>query len=832
VFRSESLTRMFRSVRSASRGPGRPFCFLGTTILILLLVSLGWPQGNEWKWLTGGNLNKVKFIGQKGWIIGDDGNQGIILHTTNGGDTWAIQPHNTGRHYFRGLSFCDSLNGVIVGGYRSMGEPGFIMKTSDGGQTWSLGTSPTTYNLNRVCYLDTLHIWMTSDTSAIFRTTDGGNIWDSAPVDRGYQGMDFLDSLRGFAVSDPGIFEIAKTTDGGRTWNYTLDNTVAGTSSINMADSMRGGSAGSPNVMVITTNGWQTWTQVPCGGGGALNDISYHDTLNGFMVGGQNNHPAQYYRTTDGGLTWAVDSITQNRSFAGVDAKQLPVAWIAGEAGSILKTTTSGNTWTVLRNVDIGTTSLINADFYDANQGWAVGTYGVITHTTNGGTVWQFQTSNVSSDLLGISFADSVYGKICTYGGGILGTRDGGNLWAGESTGATHPLWSIDLVDTAFGVAVGGEYGPPLDSIRRYRAEGLRSRGAEERWGSHTNDDIASSSRSREFLRFAQDKPRNDTPWIDDTLKLWGTGLDFCKYPWRLEETVLTTAYRTITRTTNGGALWIAQNTSGQVPLFGVSFVSRSEGWACGDIQGGMGVILHTTDSGATWQGQSSNVSQFLNWIQFRGTQNGWCVGGGGTALWTTDGGNTWNQGNSGTAETLWSCAFYDSIHGFACGNNGLLIKTVDGGRNWTPDTSMVYANLTAVNALDSLHAWTVGSYGMVLGWREAGVEGVETATEGSWQLAVGRLEQSYPNPMRENCAIGYWLLANSKAELSIYDITGRRVRSFPRNEFGVRMTDIGRHTVIWDGRDETGKNVPAGVYFYQLRAKEITETKKLVKIQ
>ena len=85
--------------------------------LALLLAPLaGWGQ-SEWRWLTGGNLKAVKFIGQKGWIIGDDGNQGIILHTTNGGDTWAIQPHNTGRHYFWGLSFCDSLNGIIVGGY-------------------------------------------------------------------------------------------------------------------------------------------------------------------------------------------------------------------------------------------------------------------------------------------------------------------------------------------------------------------------------------------------------------------------------------------------------------------------------------------------------------------------------------------------------------------------------------------------------------------------------------------------------------------------------------------------------------------------------------------
>jgi len=184
-----------------------------------------------------------------------------------------------------------------------------------------------------------------------------------------------------------------------------------------------------------------------------LKDISFHDSLIGFMVGGENNHHAQYYKTTNGGLTWAVDSATWNYSFNGVDAKQLPVAWIAGGAGSILKTTTSGNSWTVIRNTDIEYKTLANVFFYDINRGWAIGTEGAITHTTNGGTVWQRQVSSVNSYLWGISFPDSLHGKITTSGGGVLGTRDRGNTWIGESTGATSPLYDIVLVDTLYGVA-------------------------------------------------------------------------------------------------------------------------------------------------------------------------------------------------------------------------------------------------------------------------------------------------------------------------------------------------------------------------------------------
>ena len=75
-----------------------------------------------------------------------------------------------------------------------------------------------------------------------------------------------------------------------------------------------------------------------------------------------------------------------------------------------------------------------------------------------------------------------------------------------------------------------------------------------------------------------------------------------------------------------------------------------------------------------------------------------------------------------------------------------MVIQTTDGGRNWVTDTSKCYANLDAVYALDSTHVWTVGSYGMVLGWREAGVTGVETRQEGRRQKAEGGVK-AIPNP-------------------------------------------------------------------------------------
>jgi photosystem II stability/assembly factor-like uncharacterized protein len=763
----------------------------------------------------------VKSRGNNIWVVGA---QGLILHSTDRGDAWNIRESGVSTN-LNGLSFPDDLHGWAVGDY------GYVVRTTDGGFNWQIQTQLNTPWGWGVFFLDSLSGWICGPIDTVYKTNDGGNSWVKLPQGQPNHGTSvvFVDSLRGWLSLDTGAAGILKTTDGGQTWRFILGS-GGQFQSLDMLDGQRGWGAGGD--ISKTTDGWETWT-VQYSPPGYFYGISLGDSSYIWSVGSNSNiDRAMIVSTTNGGSSWTMDtSRVRDNYYYSVDGHlQLTNVTVVGNGGAIVRSTNAGNTWRVIRNVDTKQWGLLNATFYDANLGWATGLNGVITHTTNGGTLWRRQASGTFNYLFGVDFPEALRGWTCSDGGQILTTTDAGNVWTFQTSNTTYPLFSMDFIDTMFGVAVGGYYGPPEPPI----GEGHGSRGAWERgetalqnakW--KTNGEIASSSR---FIG----APRNDTLPIwgaDPITKALGEGrYDFWKYPWRPDEVINQTPYRAITRTTNGGAIWIAQNSMGLVPLYGVSFVTPGEGWACGDPQGGMGVILHTTDSGATWQGQNSNVNRGLYWIQFRNSQTGWSVGDAGTALWTTDGGATWNQGNSGTTQQLLSCAFYDTQNGFACGANGLLLKTADGGRNWQPDTSQVKVGLSAVFALDSTHAWAMGGDAMVLGWRFAGVSGVEAEGQRG-RGAEGKgivLEQSYPNPMIENCAIGYWLTTEGKAELSIYDVTGRRVRFFAP----LRMTAYGRQMVRWDGRDETGKNVPTGVYFYQLRVKELTETKKLVKVQ
>ena len=56
------------------------------------------------------------------------------------------------------------------------------------------------------------------------------------------------------------------------------------------------------------------------------------------------------------------------------------------------------------------------------------------------------------------------------------------------------------------------------------------------------------------------------------------------------------------------------------------------------------------------------------------------------------------------------------------------------------------------------------------------------------------------------------------------YNITGQRITTLVSGRL-----EAGSHTVVWNGRDETGKTVSSGVYLYRVKAGEFVETKKMV---
>jgi len=73
-------------------------------------------------------------------------------------------------------------------------------------------------------------------------------------------------------------------------------------------------------------------------------------------------------------------------------------------------------------------------------------------------------------------------------------------------------------------------------------------------------------------------------------------------------------------------------------------------------------------------------------------------------------------------------------------------------------------------------------------------------------------LNGNHPNPFNPMTAIKFSVPAAQCVELAVYDVRGVRVRTLVRE-----VMSAGHHTVNWMGRDDSGRGVASGAYFYRL---------------
>ncbi len=85
-------------------------------------------------------------------------------------------------------------------------------------------------------------------------------------------------------------------------------------------------------------------------------------------------------------------------------------------------------------------------------------------------------------------------------------------------------------------------------------------------------------------------------------------------------------------------------------------------------------------------------------------------------------------------------------------------------------------------------------------------------------------IQQNFPNPFNPSTTIRYTLAAPVPVELHIYDAVGRKVRTLID-----RKQQPGSYAVKWDGRDESGRVVPSGVYVYRIKAGRFRKSAKML---
>ncbi len=106
----------------------------------------------------------------------------------------------------------------------------------------------------------------------------------------------------------------------------------------------------------------------------------------------------------------------------------------------------------------------------------------------------------------------------------------------------------------------------------------------------------------------------------------------------------------------------------------------------------------------------------------------------------------------------------------------------------------------------------------------------VDVADDGGAPAAVParhRLDQNYPNPFNPQTTIAFALPVATRTHVAIYTVNGQLVRTLLSLDLAA-----GEHTVTWYGRDDTGRRVATGTYFYQLRAGDFRQVRKLTLVK
>jgi len=135
---------------------------------------------------------------------------------------------------------------------------------------------------------------------------------------------------------------------------------------------------------------------------------------------------------------------------------------------------------------------------------------------------------------------------------------------------------------------------------------------------------------------------------------------------------------------------------------------------------------------------------------------------------------------------------------------------TFDGERIWV-------TWIRRVDLLDTLSVYASYTYGV----------GVEEKPVANLPPSVLELSQNYPNPFSSYTTISYQLPSDCHVCLRIYNVAGELVRTLVR-----KNQELGHYSVRWDGKDEKGRVVPSGIYFYHLNAGNCTSTKRMILIQ
>lgn len=284
----------------------------------------------------------------------------------------------------------------------AVGEHGAIWKSVDGGQSWSALRCELDASLRSASFLDDRIGWIAGgetapyaglDSGVLLATRDGGQSWQ-----RLGQGLlpplsyvKFFGTEEGLVVgqstanSPAGIF---KTTDGGKTWHGVQGDTTHRWKAMCFLEPEMGVVAGVSGRVSLMGGDQLYPSKLQPQGYRSIRGIALSADDGGWLAG----DGGLVLKTTTGGVVWEApptplpEELREGMDFHCVEVREQKV-WLAGSPGSVIwHSPDGGRRW---QKQETGETAALQAiRFANDKHGVAVGTFGVILRTTDGGATW------------------------------------------------------------------------------------------------------------------------------------------------------------------------------------------------------------------------------------------------------------------------------------------------------------------------------------------------------------------------------------------------------------------------------------------------------------
>jgi len=353
-----------------------------------------------------------------------------------------------------------------------------------------------------------------------------------------------------------------------------------------------------------------------------------------------------------------------------------------GDYGTIIRTEDGGLSWSFVAN---SFAQHIQGLCHLSGSRWlAVGREGLILVSADDGRTWNLCQTDNRTDLFAVAFFGGEIGAAVGSAGTILWSNDGGISWNVKNSGIESDLRAIAFLTDQKAVAVGKE------------GVILKTADSGETWvRKKVGMDLFAIEFTNENNGYAA-----------------GGNVGYVKNR------------RLILRTTDGGESWQPQHKKWGSVLYGLTLLGQQDLLACGE----KGTLLCSTDGGIRWSSLKSPTKRALSSVAFSGS-TGVAVGSYGVIVSTIDSGTTWSSQLPEEEKSLSSISFANQEHGLAAGGEEMLLWSSDGGRTWTSSKTLPGRYIWSGCLLNPQTAVGLGQEGVIFRTADTGATWEQVAT-------------------------------------------------------------------------------------------------------